>query len=345
MRSVSWGFTVDWRKLRLLDELDRRGTITATADALHLTPSAVSQQLAGLSRDIGVPLLEKRGRTVALTGQARLLLSHAQDMRELAERTRAALDSWSDGTAGFVRVASLTTGITALVAPAMARLRQERPGLTLRVINREPEEALDLLDEGEAEIIVTVDYPGAPSRQDPRYCRVDLIDDVMDAVLPAEHPLARQPSVNLTDLATEPWVGAAANDPCGYIVSGICAAAGFTPDIRHLTQEWDAVAALVAAGAGVALIPRSAQPLRIPGLAVLPVTGARATRPLFALLRSGTETDPAIAAILQTLHAVAAAHPDGVAGAATSAVLPFSDITHKQYRRRADAIAAGRSAQ
>lgn len=305
MKTVSWDYTVDWRKLRLLDELDRRGTIAATAEALHLTPSAVSQQIAGLARDIGVPLLERRGRTVVLTGQARLLLSHAEDMRELAERTRSALDSWADGTAGYVRVASLTTGITALVAPVLARLRRERPELTLRVINREPEEALSLLDAGEAEIIVTVDYPGAPSRQDARYHRVDLIDDIMDAVLPADHPLASQPSVNLTDLATEPWVGAAASDPCGYIVNGICAMAGFTPDIQHLTQEWDAVAALVAAGAGVSLIPRSAQPLRIPGLAVLPVTGAPATRPLFALLRAGTETDPAIAAVLETLHAIA----------------------------------------
>lgn len=305
MESVSWDFTVDWRKLRLLDELDRRGTITATAEVLHLTPSAVSQQLAGLSRDVGVPLLERRGRNVVLTGQARLLLAHAQEMRELAERTRAALDSWSDGTAGYVRIASLTTGITTLVAPALARLRTERPGLTLRIINREPLEALELLDSGEAEIIVTVDYPGAPSRQDPRYCRVDLIDDIMDAVLPAGHPLADQESVDLAELATEAWVGSAPSEPCMHIVNGLCAAAGFTPDIRHLTQEWDSAAALVAAGAGIAMIPRSAQPLRGSGLAVLPVTGAPATRTLFALLRAGTDADPAIAAVLETLVAVA----------------------------------------
>src|ERR1700684_1048106 len=97
MKSVSQDFTVDWRKLRLLDELDRRGPIAATAEAMHLTPSAVSQQLAGLSRDIGVPLLERRGRTVVLTGQARLLLSHAESMRGLAERTPAARGGWAVG--------------------------------------------------------------------------------------------------------------------------------------------------------------------------------------------------------------------------------------------------------
>src|ERR1700761_7742872 len=165
MKSVSWDFTVDWRKLRLLHELDRRGTIAATAEAMYLTPSAVSQQLAGLAREVGVPLLERRGRSVVLTGQARVLLAHAQDMRELAERTRAALDAWADGTVGYVRVGSLSTGITALVAPAVARLGRDRPGLSVRVSERDPDEALALLDAGELEIHVTVDHPGAPSRQ------------------------------------------------------------------------------------------------------------------------------------------------------------------------------------
>src|SRR6201996_5349730 len=115
MKSVSWDFTVDWRKLRLLYELDRRGTIAATAEAMHLTPSAVSQHRAGLARDIGVPRLERRGRTVVLTGQPRLLLDHAESMRELAGRTRAALDAWAGGSVGRVRVGSLSTGISALV--------------------------------------------------------------------------------------------------------------------------------------------------------------------------------------------------------------------------------------
>jgi DNA-binding transcriptional LysR family regulator len=312
MKSVSWDFTVDWRKLRLLHELDRRGTIAATAEAMYLTPSAVSQQLAGLARDIGVPLLERRGRTVVLTGQARVLLSYAEGMRELAERTRAALDGWEDGTVGHVRVGALATGITTLAAPAIARLRQERPSLIVRVSEQEPVEALELLDGGEVEIAVTVDYPGAPSRQDARYRRIDLIDDVMDAVVPADHPLAGRRSVELAELAGETWVGAAASDACGHIVTGICAASGFAPDVRYYCREWDAVAALVAAGAGVALIPRSAQPLRPRGLAVLPVAGTPATRLLFALVRAGSEQDPGTAATLDALSAVAIVRPDGV---------------------------------
>jgi DNA-binding transcriptional LysR family regulator len=312
MKSISWDFTVDWRKLRLLHELDRRGTIAATAEAMYLTPSAVSQQLAGLAREVGVPLLERRGRSVVLTGQARVLLAHADEMRELAERTRAALDAWSDGTVGHVRVGSLSSGIAALVGPAIVRLRAERPGLTIRVSEREPDEALDLLDAGELEIVVTVDYPGAPSREDARYRRVDLIADVMDAVVPAGHPLAGRESIGLAELAGDVWVGAAASDACSHIVTGICAAAGYSPDVQHYCREWDGVAALVAAGVGVALIPRSAQPLRPRDLAVLPVAGAPATRLLFALVRAGTELDPGTHAALEALCAVAAARPDGI---------------------------------
>jgi DNA-binding transcriptional LysR family regulator len=312
MKSISWDFTVDWRKLRLLHELDRRGTIAATAEAMYLTPSAVSQQLAGLAREAGVPLLERRGRTVVLTGQARVLLAHAESMRELAEQTRAALDAWADGTVGYVRVGSLATGITALVAPAIVGLRKERPGLTIRVSEQEPDEALELLDAGELEIAVTVDYPGAPSRQDARYRRADLIADVMDAVVPAGHPLAGRSSIDLTELAGDVWVGAAASDACAHIVTGICAAAGFSPDVQYYCREWDAVAALVAAGVGVALIPRSAQPLRPHDLAVLPVVGAPASRLLFALTRAGTDLDPATRATLAALSTVAAARPDGL---------------------------------
>src|ERR1700761_1721954 len=322
MKSVSWDFTVDWRKLRLLHELDRRGTIAATAEAMYLTPSAVSQQLAGLAREVGVPLLERRGRSVVLTGQARVLLAHAQEMRELAERTRAALDAWSDGTVGHVRVGALATGITALVGPAIVALRAQRPGLVIRVSEQEPEEVLDQLDTGELEIAVTVDFPGAPSRQDARYHRVDLIADVMDAVVPAAHPLAGRASVTLAELAGDVWVGAAASDACGHIVTGICAAAGFSPDVQYYCREWDAVAALVSAGVGVELIPRSAQPLRPAGLAVLPVAGAPATRLLVALVRAGTEMDPGTHAVLEALSAVAATYSKAVASAKNVTPVP-----------------------
>ena len=312
MESISRDFTIDLRKLRLLSELDRRGTLAATAAAMHLTPSAVSQQVAGLSRELGVPLLEHHGRGVSLTGQALLLLTHADAVQEQLERARAALDAWSTGTVGRVRVASLSTGISALVAPAMTRLRRERPELQVTVSEYDADDAIARLDNREVDVVVAVDFIGAPSRQDSRYHRVDLITDVMDAVLPIGHPLADPAGIKLIDLADEVWVGGEVDVACSQIAVGVCAAAGFTADIRHHCAEWDAVAALVAAGAGVALVPRLAQPLRQEGIVVCPVLGQPASRLLMALARAGGQADPGIAAMLAALRAVAADRPDGV---------------------------------
>lgn len=305
MTLVSRDFTIDLRRLRVLRELEQRGTVSATALALHLTPSAVSQQLAGLAKDVGVPLLEKHGRGVRLTGQARVLLSHAVVVHEQLERARADLAAWDEGTIGEVRIGSLTTGITSLVAPAFSRLAHERPGITLKVSQSEPPEIFTALDVGDLDVAISSDYRDGPSRHDPRYHRVDLLADPMDAVLPVGHPLAGSSGVRLETLAAEAWVGSDAGDPCSQILQAVCAAAGFSPDITHRSAEWGAVAALVAAGCGVALIPRLARPLPVEGLVVCPVLGTPATRQIFAAVRAGAQTDPVIATVLDTLVTIA----------------------------------------
>lgn len=310
MSLSSRDFTIDLRRLRVLRELEQRGTVSATATALHLTPSAVSQQIAGLSRDLGVPLLEKRGRGVRLTGQARVMLSHASAVQERLELARADLAAWDEGAVGEVRVGALSTAISALVAPCLSRLRQERPRLQIRVVESDPPDALTRLDVGDLDIVLAADYRDAPGRRDPRYHRVDLLTDRMDAVLPADHPLADPSGVRLESLADEPWVASAVDNPCAQIMLAVCAAAGFSPDVRHHCTEWDAVAALVAAGAGVALIPRLAQPLRQDGLVVCPVLGAQASRLIFAAMRAGSQHDPGTAAALACLRSVAAGRPD-----------------------------------
>src|SRR3954464_11076293 len=109
MTSLSKDFTIDLRRLRVLRELEQRGTVAATAEALHLTPSAVSQQLAGLSRDVGVQLLEKHSRGWRPTGPARVLLSHASVVQEQLEQAGADLAAWHEGVIGEVRVAGMST--------------------------------------------------------------------------------------------------------------------------------------------------------------------------------------------------------------------------------------------
>ncbi|WP_432542511.1 LysR family transcriptional regulator [Kineococcus sp. SYSU DK002] len=307
----SGDFTIDLRRLRLLREVERRGTVAATASALHLTPSAVSQQLAGLARDLGVPLLERQGRGVRLTGQARVLLTHADAVAAQLEEARADLLAFDAGVVGEVRIGTLASAVFAVVAPALRRLRAERPGLRLLVREREPVVAVAGLDSGELDVVVTVDHPAGPRRDDARYHRVELLTDVMDVLLPADHPLAGRAEVELGELAREVWVAAAADDACTQITTGACAAAGFAPDVRHHTAEHDALAALVAAGAGVALVPRLAHPLRPGGLSVVPLAGRPPARSIYAATRAGRGTDAPTAAVLEELRRVAAERPDG----------------------------------
>ena len=240
-----------------------------------------------------------------LTGQARVLLSHADVVHEQLERARADLAAWDEGTIGEVRVGALSTGISSLVAPAFTRLAAERPGIAMRISDSEPPAVFTDLDVGDLDIVVSSDYQGGPPRHDPRYYRVDLLADPLDAVLPVGHPLARAGGIRLETLAAEPWVGSAPGDPCFQILQAVCAAAGFSPAVIHNSNEWGAVASLVAAGAGVALIPRLAQPLPVADVVVCPVVGTPAARRIFAAVRAGAQTDPVIAAVLDTLLAVA----------------------------------------
>ncbi len=304
MTSISRDFTIDLRRLRVLRELQQRGTVSATAQALHLTPSAVSQQLAGLAREVGAPLLERSGRGVRLTGQAKVLLSHAVVVQEQLERARADLAAWDDGELGEVRIGSLSTGISALVAPTFTQLDQTRPGIAIRIIESEPPAVFTELDAGELDVVVSSDYQDGPPRHDPRYHRVDLLHDPLDAVLPLGHPLAQPRGLRLETLAAEPWVSSAPRDPCSQIVRAVCAAAGFTPHVVHRTTEWPAVASLVAAGCGVAVIPRLAQPLPA-SVVVCPIVGTPAARQIFAACRAGAQGDPAVAAVLEALGDVA----------------------------------------
>ncbi|MGN6301953.1 MAG: LysR family transcriptional regulator [Angustibacter sp.] len=306
MSTLSRDFTIDLRRLRVLRMLDQHGTVSAAATALHLTPSAVSQQIAGLARDTGVQLLEKRGRGVRLTARARRLLEHAAVIEQQLQVARADLASWDAGEAGHVGIASLSTGITAIVAPALKSLRCSHPGLSVTVSEAEPPQLFTDLDLGDVDVALTVHHTPGPPVTDPRYHRVDLLVDPLDAVLPADHPAAQPEGVRLADLADQPWVSGYPGGSCARLTEAVCANAGFTPDVRHHVGDWVALGALVASGAGVALVPRVAQPLPMPGLAVVPVLGTPAARHFYAAVRAGSEADPAVALVLDRLTEVAA---------------------------------------
>ncbi|MGW8375001.1 LysR family transcriptional regulator [Streptomyces sp. ODS28] len=293
---------IDPRRLRILRAAADHRTVTAAAAALHLTPSAVSQQLAALEQETGHVLLTRSGRGVQLTAAGELLLIHTNAVLAQLERAEADLAAYADGSAGEVTVAAFATGIAEVLAPALAHLRAERPGIRLRVRDAEGDEALPMLLDGEADLALAVEYRGAPREDDQRLARVGLYAEPFDAVLPAAHPLAGEPHVELASLSCDEWVGPYPGNPCHDVMLLACELAGFEPALAHSSDDFRAVVALVGAGAGVALVPRSALRGVEPRNAVaLPVTGPAATRRVFAAVRKGAEAHPLIHPVLDAL--------------------------------------------
>ncbi|MFF4569081.1 LysR family transcriptional regulator [Streptomyces sp. NPDC001410] len=292
----------DLRKLQILRTLRERGTVTATAEALHMTPSAVSQQLTNLAAQLGVPLLEAHGRRVRLTDAARLVLRHTEPVFEQLECTDAALAAYVQGEAGEVRVGAFSTAVPALVVPAVRSLRATHPGVTVRVREAEAAEAYDLLSAGEVDLALSLAVE-APSAADPRFTRLPLLTDPLDIALPPDHPLATAAELTLTDLAAEPWIFGGSG-PWSDITCRACESAGFSPHQGHSASGWTAILAMVEAGMGVALVPRMAAARR-EGVVMRELGADRPVRHVVAAVRKGAEGGAAVGRVLEALQAAA----------------------------------------
>ncbi|MEU8978623.1 LysR substrate-binding domain-containing protein [Streptomyces sp. NPDC048309] len=298
----------DIRKLEILRTLRERGTVTATAQALLMTPSAVSQQLTNLAKQLGVTLLEAQGRRVRLTDAAELVLRHAEAVFEQLERADAELAAYAHGEVGEVRVGAFSTAVPALVVPAVRALRATRPGISVQVREAEAAEAYELLGAGVVDLALSL-AAQAPSAADPRFTRVPLLADPLDLALPRGHPLADAPVVRLADFAAESWIFGGSG-PWSDITRGACEAAGFSPHQGHSAAGWTAILAMVEAGMGVALVPRMAAVRREvsvtgEGVVMRELAGERPHRHVVAAVRRGAEEGAAVGFVLGALRKVA----------------------------------------
>lgn len=296
------------RRLQTLRVLHAWGTVTAAAEALHLTPSTVSQQLRQLAAELGVTLLEPEGRRVRLTPAALALIRHAHALSVQWERAAADLATYREGVAGRLRVTAVSTVLTAIAAPALARLRASHPHLECE-LGEDPEaDRYRLLLTGRADIAVVIPAPDAPPPDDPRYERHPLLEEPQDLLVPSGHPLASGGSAHLTDAADETWLRAGDPRDQHRLLLGACAAVGFTPRLAHGAVDWFAVAALVAYGYGVALVPRLAPLPGELGVVRVPLHGPAApVRRLVTCVRRGSAEQPPIAHGLAALREAAAA--------------------------------------
>ncbi|MEU6353329.1 LysR family transcriptional regulator [Streptomyces sp. NPDC047072] len=291
---------LDVRRMQMLAAVVDCGSVTAAAARLGYTPSAVSQQVAALEKETGTDLLERVGRGVRPTAAGLLLTRHAEAIaREVAEAETALADLLA-GRTGRLSVRYFATAGAALVAPAVARLRAEHPGVQVELRLADPDPLPDVR-EGRADLALVV---GPVEHDGVRL--LHLLDDPYLAVLPKGHPLAARRMLRLTDLADEPWVGSEWPGPCLDAQLTACEAAGFRPRFVVDSEDYVTAQGFVAAGLGVSLIPRLGLGGRHPEVVVRPVRSPEPTRAIHAAVRETAPPQPALRAFVEALREAAA---------------------------------------
>ncbi|MFI2230629.1 LysR family transcriptional regulator [Nocardia testacea] len=296
---------IDLRRLLVLRVLAERGTVTAAAADLHVTPSAVSQQLRSLADELGVELLARSGRTVELTPAARSLLAHADDLGARWERARADIASYGVAPAGPLRLCGVSSAAAALLVPAAARLRADHPRIDLHIRELESDDCFRQLLAHRADIALVLPAHSPPV-DDPRFEQTVVFDDAQDLLVPEGHPLTRRGAVELADAAAETWIVKPEHNDSYDVLVAACAAAGFTPRVSHHLKEWFAVSAAVAHGFGVCLLPRMVPVPDHHRVTRIPLHGiTRPTRAIIAATRRGGRAQPIVAAGLGAVTVVA----------------------------------------
>ena len=300
---------LDLHRLRLLHELHARGTIAAVADALQFTPSAVSQQLAVLEREAGLPLLERAGRGVRLTDAAIVLVRHAGALLERAELAEADLAAATGRVAGRGRIATFQSVALRVAVPAMRTLARDAPDLRCELVEAEPEQSLPALALGDVDLVLADEWQHQPLARPAGVDREDLCRDPVHLVLPADHPAARRHrrAVPLAELAGEAWTTGHRGTAWEEITSRICRDLGaFDPDLRHRTNDSVTSLALVAGGQAVTLLPALVRPEAQPGVAVRAIAEGSLQRTIFAATRTADAARPSVQALLAAVRGAAA---------------------------------------
>jgi molybdate transport repressor ModE-like protein len=298
--------TLDVRRMRVLREVAARGTIAAAARALSFTPSAVSQQLAALEREAGVALLDRHGGRVALTEAGRRLVVRTESIMAELEAAGAELSAAASDVVGDVHVAAFPSAERALLAPALAALARRHPDVRVRSTELEPEASLPALRLGDVDLAVSHEDVARPAPADARLERVDLLEDPLRLVLPHGHPAARGDGVELAGLAAEHWVATPPGTACRAMLDDACRAAGFVPAVPYHANDFGVLAAFVAAGLGVAMVPELALAAFGKGVVVRPLADVPVRRRIFVAARRGGLVRPAFSALVDELRGTAA---------------------------------------
>ncbi|MFH7323049.1 LysR family transcriptional regulator [Aeromicrobium sp. JJY06] len=301
---------MDPRRLGMLRELAERGTVGAVADEMNVTPSAVSQQLKLLEAEAGVPLLEPAGRGVRLTAAGRALAETATEVAVALARAEARWREYLGGPAGDVTLTVFPTGGEMLLPGLLSRVTAE-PAVNLICTDRDPTLRFDVLDMVAQFDVVVADSPAATEEWHERGLQlVSLMREPLDVALPEHHRLASKASLSPKDVVGETWIGAPHGYPYDRVLQQLVAVTGESVRIAQRFDDNGVVEAVVAAGHGIAILPRFTTRTRDNGLVTRPLVGIRARREITAVLRPDRFERPSVRFCVQALREEARAVAD-----------------------------------
>ncbi|MBN9096988.1 MAG: LysR family transcriptional regulator [Pseudonocardia sp.] len=297
---------MDVQRLRVLRELADRGSVAAVADALSFTPSAISQQLKALAEEVGMPLTEPAGRGLRLTDVGRALAAEAEGVLTALARADAAVERLRTTPRGQVRMAIFPSGARMLLPGVLARLDDvAEVDLQCRDVDMNPAEVTALA--ADFDVVVTHRDEHAPPHAVERRVVVPLLREPLDVVLPPGHLLARRRKVRLDELAGEAWISVEVGWPVDDVLRPLALHTDTRPRIVQRINDFSVTEELVAAGRGVALLPRySTDDRGGRRLVRRPLAGVRAARLVEAVLRTSAAERPAVRTVLDALCAEAA---------------------------------------
>lgn len=295
---------LDVRRLRVLRELKLRGTLAEVALALNQSPSAISQQLAQLEREVGVELLRKTGRRVALTPQAEILVEHTTAVLERLEQAESELGVFLGSATGTVRLAVFQSAALALLPGVLTLLADEHPALRVEVTQREPETALYETWIRDFDLVVAEQYPGHAAPHHPELDRVPLTTDAIRLAVPPS-ALSRTPITSIEQAAASPWVMEPRGAASRHWAEQTCRSAGFEPDVRFETADLQAHMRLVESGNAVAFMPDLVWTGRSTPAELIDLPGSP-HRTIFTAARRASVRNPSVLACRDALERTAA---------------------------------------
>ncbi|MFD7030069.1 LysR family transcriptional regulator [Streptomyces sp. NPDC059917] len=292
-------------RLRTLDALARHGSVSGAADGLHVTTSAVSQQMAKLEREVGQPLLSKYGRGVRLTDAGRLLADHAARIISQVELAQSDVEAQRGCVVGELRIGAFPTAMRGLLPRTLTALRAAHPELRARVTEQEPEQSMRAVVRGDLDLAVAIDWHNRRMPVPAELSRAHLLDDTVDIAMPAGHPMAERSGISLADFADDDWISWNEGQFCHEWLVFTLRGLGVEPRIAHIAEEYHTQLAFVEAGLGVCVAPRLGRGPVPPAVRLLPVCDTL-RRHVYVVWRADADRRPSIRAAVAALRDAAA---------------------------------------